>query len=62
MMPPRQFYGAQASRVESSVCTAAYSARRGGKVVMIGVGKDIKNNLPFMHLSPAEVFLVQFLY
>jgi L-iditol 2-dehydrogenase len=41
--------------VESSVCTAAYTARRGGKVVVIGVGKAIMNNLPFMHLSLAEV-------
>lgn len=41
--------------VESSVCTAAYTARRGGKVVVIGVGKETMNNLPFMHLSLAEV-------
>lgn len=41
--------------VESSVCTAAYTARRGGAVVVIGVGKAIMNNLPFMHLSLAEV-------
>lgn len=41
--------------VESSVCTAAYTARRGGTVMVIGVGKSIMNNLPFMHLSLAEV-------
>lgn len=41
--------------VESSVCTAAYTARRGGTVMVIGVGKTIMNNLPFMHLSLAEV-------
>jgi L-iditol 2-dehydrogenase len=41
--------------VESSVCTAAYTARRGGTVMVIGVGKAIMNNLPFMHLSLAEV-------
>lgn len=41
--------------VESSVCTAAYTARRGGVVVVIGVGKATMNNLPFMHLSLAEV-------
>lgn len=41
--------------VESSICTAAYTARRGGNVVVIGVGKSIVNNLPFMHLSLAEV-------
>jgi L-iditol 2-dehydrogenase len=41
--------------VESSVCTAAYTARRGGTVMVIGVGKAIMNNLPFMHISLAEV-------
>ncbi|ODM19696.1 hypothetical protein SI65_04682 [Aspergillus cristatus] len=40
--------------VESSVCTAAYTARRGGSVVVIGVGKAIMNNLPFMHMSLTE--------
>ncbi|RHZ60778.1 hypothetical protein CDV55_105417 [Aspergillus turcosus] len=43
--------------VESSVCTAAYTARRGGVVVVIGVGKAIMNNLPFMHISLAEIDL-----
>ncbi|KAJ5312193.1 hypothetical protein PENANT_c011G07804 [Penicillium antarcticum] len=43
--------------VESSVCTAAYTARRGGTVMVIGVGKAIMNNLPFMHLSLAEIDL-----
>lgn len=41
--------------VESSVCTAAFTARRGGTVVVIGVGKAVMNNLPFMHISLAEV-------
>lgn len=41
--------------VESSVCTATYTARRGGTVMVIGVGKSIMNNLPFMHMSLAEV-------
>lgn len=41
--------------VESSVCTATYAARRGGTVMVIGVGKSIMNNLPFMHISLAEV-------
>ena len=41
--------------VESSVCTAAYAARRGGTVCVIGVGKPVMNNFPFMHLSLAEV-------
>ncbi|GAB7361941.1 hypothetical protein MBLNU230_g1979t1 [Neophaeotheca triangularis] len=43
--------------VESSVCTAAYTARRGGSVIVIGVGKEVMNNLPFMHLSLAEIDL-----
>lgn len=41
--------------VESSVCTAAFTVRRGGRVVVVGVGRDTMNNLPFMHLSLAEV-------
>jgi L-iditol 2-dehydrogenase len=41
--------------VENSVVTAAYTARRGGTVMVIGVGREIMNNLPFMHLSLAEV-------
>ncbi|KAF3771089.1 GroES-like protein [Cryphonectria parasitica EP155] len=43
--------------VESSVCTAAFTVRRGGRVVVVGVGRDIMNNLPFMHLSLAEIEL-----
>lgn len=43
--------------VESSVITACYTARRGGTVMVIGVGREIMNNLPFMHLSLAEVCL-----
>ncbi|CEJ55699.1 Putative Sorbitol dehydrogenase [Penicillium brasilianum] len=43
--------------VESSVCTAAYTARRGGTVMVIGVGKATMNNLPFMHISLAEIDL-----
>ena len=46
--------------VETSICTAAYTARRGGNVVVIGVGRSIVNNLPFMHLSLAEVSCVSF--
>jgi L-iditol 2-dehydrogenase len=41
--------------VEISVVTAAYTARRGGTVMVIGVGREIMNNLPFMHLSLGEV-------
>lgn len=41
--------------VESSVLTGCHVVRRGGKVVVIGVGKSVMHNLPFMHLSMAEV-------
>lgn len=41
--------------VESSICTAAFAVRRGGTVMVIGVGRPIMNNLPFMHMSLAEV-------
>lgn len=41
--------------VESSVYTAAYTARRGGTVIAIGVAIAIMKNLPFMHTSLAEV-------
>lgn len=41
--------------IESSVCSAAYTVRRGGVLMVIGVGKSIMNNLPFMHISLAEV-------
>ncbi|TLS27377.1 hypothetical protein PpBr36_04040 [Pyricularia pennisetigena] len=43
--------------VESSVCTAAFAVRRGGVVMVIGVGRSVMNNLPFMHLSLAEIDL-----
>jgi L-iditol 2-dehydrogenase len=43
--------------IESSVVTAAYSCRRNGLVMVVGVGRSIMNNLPFMHLSLAEIDL-----
>ncbi|KAI1204769.1 sorbitol dehydrogenase [Annulohypoxylon truncatum] len=43
--------------VESSVCTAAFSVRRGGTIMVIGVGRPVMNNIPFMHLSLAEIDL-----
>ena len=43
--------------VESSVITACYSARRGGMVMVVGVGRSRMNGLPFMHLSLAEIDL-----
>lgn len=63
----RRLYGADADEylapptvlectgVESSICTAAFAARRGGVVCVIGVGRSVMNNLPFMHISLAEV-------
>jgi L-iditol 2-dehydrogenase len=43
--------------VESSVATAAYACRRGGSVVVVGVGRSKMDNLPFMHLSLGEIEL-----
>ncbi|KAF2756780.1 GroES-like protein [Pseudovirgaria hyperparasitica] len=43
--------------VESSICTGIYTVRRGGTVMVIGVGRPIINNVPFMHLSLAEIDL-----
>ncbi|KAF4126083.1 L-iditol 2-dehydrogenase [Geosmithia morbida] len=43
--------------VEFSICTAAFTVRRGGVLMVVGVGKSIVNNLPFMHLSLAEIDL-----
>ncbi|ROW15991.1 hypothetical protein VPNG_02562 [Cytospora leucostoma] len=43
--------------VESSVRTASFVAQKGGRVVVVGVGRDTMNNLPFMHLSLAEIEL-----
>jgi hypothetical protein len=50
--------------VESSIATAAFAVRRGGTVMVIGVGRPVINNIPFMHLSLGEVssfFLSRFL-
>ncbi|QPC73948.1 hypothetical protein HYE68_004700 [Fusarium pseudograminearum] len=43
--------------IESSVCSAAFMVRRGGVLMVVGVGRSIMNNLPFMHLSLAEIQL-----
>ncbi|KAL2060145.1 hypothetical protein VTL71DRAFT_9967 [Oculimacula yallundae] len=47
----------ECSGVHNSVHTAAYACRRGGQVMVIGVGKAIMDGLPFMHLSLAEIDL-----
>jgi L-iditol 2-dehydrogenase len=45
--------------VESSICTAAYTARRGGTVNVVGVSaKAAIDNVPFMHMSLAEIKLL----
>lgn len=41
--------------VQSSVITASFVPRPAGEVIVIGVGKATMNELPFMHLSMAEV-------
>ncbi|KAI0475560.1 GroES-like protein [Xylariaceae sp. FL0804] len=43
--------------VENSVITAAFAVRRGGTLMIIGVGRPVMNNIPFMHLSLAEIDL-----
>ncbi|KAJ6439837.1 sorbitol dehydrogenase [Purpureocillium lavendulum] len=45
--------------VESSIATAAYTARRGGTVNVVGVSPRITiDNVPFMHMSYAEIKLL----
>lgn len=41
--------------VQSSVHVAALACQRGGNVIVVGVGKDVMDGLPFMHLSLSEV-------
>lgn len=43
--------------VQSSVVTACYLPRAAGEVMVIGVGRPIMNEIPFMHISLAEVDL-----
>ncbi|KAL5610768.1 hypothetical protein FOBRF1_006885 [Fusarium oxysporum] len=44
--------------IESSIATAAYTVRRGGSINVVGVSsKPSINNIPFMHLSLAEIQL-----
>ena len=52
---PRVVY--ECTGIESSVCSAAFMVRRGGVLMVVGVGRSIMNNLPFMHLSLAEVYI-----
>lgn len=44
--------------IESSIATAAYTVRRGGRINIVGVSsRPLINNIPFMHLSLAEIQL-----
>lgn len=44
--------------IESSIATAAYTVRRGGRIKIVGVSsRPLINNIPFMHLSLAEIQL-----
>ncbi|GIZ42048.1 hypothetical protein CKM354_000532800 [Cercospora kikuchii] len=52
---PRVVY--ECTGVQGSVVTACYMPRAAGEVMVIGVGKPIMNDLPFMHMSLAEVDL-----
>lgn len=44
--------------VESSIITGAFAVRRGGTLMVIGVGRPVINNIPFMHMSLGEVSTV----
>lgn len=50
---PRVVY--ECTGVQSSVVTAAYIPRPAGEVMVVGVGRPIMNELPFMHIALAEV-------
>ncbi|KUL89212.1 hypothetical protein ZTR_03675 [Talaromyces verruculosus] len=52
---PRVVY--ECTGVQSSVVTAAYIPRPAGEVMVVGVGRPILNELPFMHISLAEIDL-----
>ncbi|RMY08622.1 hypothetical protein D0868_04702 [Hortaea werneckii] len=43
--------------IEISINTAALACRRNGVVMVVGVGRSIMNNLPFMHLSLSQIDL-----
>ncbi|KAK4626960.1 L-arabinitol 4-dehydrogenase [Fulvia fulva] len=52
---PRVVY--ECTGVQSSVVTSCYLPRAAGEVMVIGVGRPIMNDIPFMHISLAEVDL-----
>lgn len=41
--------------VESSIITSCFAVRRAGIVVVVGVGKEVMHELPFMHLNTFQV-------
>ncbi|KAL2279960.1 hypothetical protein FJTKL_13100 [Diaporthe vaccinii] len=44
--------------IESSIATAAYTVRRGGRINIVGVSsRPLISSIPFMHLSLAEIQL-----
>ena len=45
----------ECSGVQSSIITACHLPRPGGEVMAIGVGRAKMDDLPFMHISLAEV-------
>ena len=48
--------------VESSIITGAFAVRRGGTLMVIGVGRPVINNIPFMHMSLGEVSILLLLF
>lgn len=55
---PRVVY--ECTGVQSSVNTAAYLPRAKGEVMVVGVGRPLLNELPFMHMSLAEVLFLYY--
>lgn len=55
---PRVSY--ECTGVASSVHSAVWSTRRGGEVMVVGVGRSVMDGLPFMHASMAEVSFFPF--
>lgn len=57
---PRVVY--ECTGVQSSIITAAYLPRPKGEVMVVGVGRPVLNEFPFMHLALAEVRLPSVCY
>ena len=50
---PRVVY--ECTGVQNSIIAAAYLPRPKGEVMVVGVGRPVLNELPFMHMALAEV-------